>query len=120
MDSPVGAGFSFADDEKYLCKNNLEVATDLIELLKGFYNKHPEFEVVPFYIFSESFAGKQATEFAWKLHKEIKSERIKCNLKAVALGSPFISPKDSELAHAPFLYQMVNFKFMTVQQAKKN
>lgn len=69
IDSPVGSGFSYVDDDQYFTRTNAEIAKDLVELMKGFYKKLPEFEKVPLHIFSESYGGKVAVEFAYVLHK---------------------------------------------------
>lgn len=69
LDSPVGAGFSYVDDAQYLNTDNAQIVVDLVEVLKGFYLKHPEFESVPLHIFSESYGGKVAVEFAYVLDK---------------------------------------------------
>lgn len=69
LDSPVGSGFSYVDDKQYLNTDNAQVVIDLVEVLKGFYQKHPEFESVPLHIFSESYGGKVAVEFAYVLDK---------------------------------------------------
>lgn len=69
IDSPVGSGFSYVDDRKYLATNNVQVAKDLIELIRDFLEKHPAFKSTPLHIFSESYGGKVAVEFAYHLNK---------------------------------------------------
>jgi serine carboxypeptidase 1 len=43
-------------------------------------------------------------QFAVKLNKAITAGKIKCNLKGIALGDSWISPIDSVLTWAPFLF----------------
>ncbi|XP_062129418.1 retinoid-inducible serine carboxypeptidase [Drosophila sulfurigaster albostrigata] len=106
IDNPVGAGYSYVDNNAYLTATNQEIASDLVELMKGFYAKHPEFETVPLHIFSESYGGKMAPEFALELYYAIQRKEIKSNLTSVSLGDPWTSPIDSVLSWAPFLLQL--------------
>lgn len=107
IDSPVGTGFSHVENLEYLCENNYQIALDLVVLMRKFLEKFPKFKKVPIHVFSESYGGKMSVEFAWELHKEIENGNITCNLFSVAMGNPFISPKDTTESYGPFLYQMV-------------
>lgn len=69
IDSPVGTGFSYVDSPQYFTKDNAQIADDLVELMRGFYKVHPEFEMVALHIFAESYGGKTAVEFAYNLHQ---------------------------------------------------
>lgn len=42
IDNPVGAGFSYVDDVKYLATNNRQIAMDLVMTLWEFYDRLPE------------------------------------------------------------------------------
>uniref|UniRef100_A0A0A1WN20 Retinoid-inducible serine carboxypeptidase n=1 Tax=Zeugodacus cucurbitae TaxID=28588 RepID=A0A0A1WN20_ZEUCU len=106
IDNPVGSGYSYVDSIRYLTKNNNEIALDLVSLMKGFYQQHPEFESVPLHIFCESYGGKMAPEFALELYYAIQRGELRSNLSSVALGDPWTSPIDSVLAWAPLLLQM--------------
>ncbi|KAH8302968.1 hypothetical protein KR044_012475, partial [Drosophila immigrans] len=106
IDNPVGTGYSYVDNSAYLTATNKEIALDLVELMKGFYERHPEFETVPLHIFSESYGGKMAPEFALELYYAKQRGEIKSNLVSVALGDPWTSPIDSVLSWAPFLLQL--------------
>jgi serine carboxypeptidase 1 len=107
VDNPVGTGYSYVDHKKFLAKDNKQIARDLIELLRDFYNKLPAFKTVPLHIFGESYGGKMAIDFASDLYLEIKSGRIESNLISVAMGDAWISPIDSTLSWAPYLLQLV-------------
>lgn len=109
IDNPVGTGFSYVDSPKYLTKNNTQIARDLIELMRGFYKKRPEFKKVPLHIFGQSYGGKMAAEFAYELFYEIKDKNFACNLKSVAFGNSWIDPLESTMSWAPFLLQTVRF-----------
>jgi serine carboxypeptidase 1 len=69
VDNPVGTGFSYVNDTKLLAKNNSQITDDLMQLMGGFLQKVPEFQVIPLYIFSESYGGKMAAQFSLRLTK---------------------------------------------------
>jgi serine carboxypeptidase 1 len=77
----------------------------LVGVLHGFFEKRPEFKKVPLHIFSQSYGGKMASEFAYELYNDIKDGKIECNLTSVALGNSWIDPVRSTLSWAPFLEQ---------------
>ncbi|KAH8303621.1 hypothetical protein KR018_008777, partial [Drosophila ironensis] len=106
IDNPVGSGYSYVDNTAYYTATNNEIALDLVELMKGFYQLHPEFEAVPLHIFCESYGGKMAPEFALELYYAIERGDVKSNLSSVALGDPWTSPIDSVLAWGPLLKEL--------------
>jgi len=106
IDNPVGSGFSYVDNTAHFTATNKEIALDLVELMKGFYSLHPEFEEVPLHIFCESYGGKMAPEFALELWNAKERGEVKSNLTSVALGDPWTSPIDSVLAWGPFLKEL--------------
>ncbi|XP_071443734.1 retinoid-inducible serine carboxypeptidase-like isoform X1 [Hetaerina americana] len=108
VDSPVGSGFSYVDGNKtsLMCKNNSQVAADLVSFTVGFLSKMPEFSSAPFYIFSESYGGKMAAEFARSLYKVRESGKLKIAFVGVAMGNPWISPIDSVSSWAPYLLEL--------------
>lgn len=77
IDSPVGTGFGYADSPKAFARTNKQIALDLVEVLRAFYNQIPEFEQVPLYILSESYGGKVAAEFAFELDRVPPQPHIK-------------------------------------------
>ncbi|KAJ3648768.1 hypothetical protein Zmor_020545, partial [Zophobas morio] len=104
VDNPVGVGYSFtSDNETKLVTNGDEIGEDLYNFFKEFITmRHPEFKTVPMYVFGESYGGKMATEFVYKLTKKEKSSKGKlCNLKGLALGDAYISPLDYLNHYAP-------------------
>ena len=68
MDNPVGTGFSYVTKPELLAKNNSQIANDLVLFTAQFIEKVPEFAKIPIYIFSESYGGKMAVEFAQELY----------------------------------------------------
>ncbi|XP_063594723.1 retinoid-inducible serine carboxypeptidase-like [Penaeus indicus] len=106
VDNPVGTGFSYVDDLKLLTKNNTAIAVDLVEFMKGFFKKVPEFQGVPIYVFAESYGGKMAVKFALALNKAVQQKKITCQLAGVALGDSWVSPVDSVLSWGPYLHSV--------------
>lgn len=98
------------DNTTYLSTTNKQIALDLVSLLKGVLEKLPEFETVPLHIFGESYGGKMAIEFAYELDKAIKRNEIRTNLQGVYLGDSWISPIESTLSWAPYLFQLVSYQ----------
>lgn len=76
VDNPVGTGFSYVDSTSKLTTNNKQIASDLVELTRGFLKRHPQFRNIPVYVFSESYGGKMAAEFALNLFKVRKTNKV--------------------------------------------
>ncbi|KAF2898896.1 hypothetical protein ILUMI_07279 [Ignelater luminosus] len=106
IDNPVGTGFSYTDSLSALTTTNQQIAEDLVACLEGFYRRHPEFEGRPFYVASESYGGKMATDFALELDKRVQQGQSKANLRAISLIDSWICPICSILWWAPFLYNV--------------
>ncbi|XP_036310063.1 retinoid-inducible serine carboxypeptidase isoform X1 [Pipistrellus kuhlii] len=106
VDNPVGTGFSYVSKDGEYAKDLSTVASDMMVLLQSFFSCRPEFQTIPFYIFSESYGGKMAAGIALELHKAIQQGTIKCNFSGVALGDSWISPVDSVLSWGPYLYSI--------------
>ncbi|XP_022815007.1 retinoid-inducible serine carboxypeptidase-like [Spodoptera litura] len=103
IDNPVGTGFSYVDDESFLTTNNEEIAHDFVQLMRGFYNKHPEFQGVPLYIYGQSYGGKMAIDMGIAMNEAEKAGTIGSNLKGIAMGNAWISPVDATLTWGPLL-----------------
>ncbi|KAM9596530.1 retinoid-inducible serine carboxypeptidase [Trichechus inunguis] len=106
VDNPVGTGFSYVNTSDAYTRNLDMVASDMMVLLRTFFDCHKEFQTIPFYIFSESYGGKMAAGIGLELHKALQEGSIKCNFAGVALGDSWISPVDSVLSWGPYLYSM--------------
>uniref|UniRef100_A0A3Q0S9I6 Carboxypeptidase n=1 Tax=Amphilophus citrinellus TaxID=61819 RepID=A0A3Q0S9I6_AMPCI len=104
VDNPVGTGFSYTDRPDAYATNVATVASDMLVLLKNFFTEKPEFQSIPFYIFSESYGGKMAAAISLELTKAITKGTVKCNFSGVALGDSWISPVDSVMTWGPYLY----------------
>ncbi|XP_004377954.1 retinoid-inducible serine carboxypeptidase [Trichechus manatus latirostris] len=106
VDNPVGTGFSYVNTSDAYTRNLDMVASDMMVLLRTFFDCHKEFQMIPFYVFSESYGGKMAAGIGLELHKALQEGSIKCNFAGVALGDSWISPVDSVLSWGPYLYSM--------------
>lgn len=106
IDNPVGSGYSYVDSNDLLTTTNQQIADDLVTFMKEFYKLHPEFVSVDLHIMAESYGGKMAADFAYSLDKAIKLGEIDCQLKSVGLGDSWISPIDSMISWAPFLWNI--------------
>lgn len=104
IDNPVGTGFSYVTNKSALCSNNTQIAEDLVTLMAAFFQKVPEFQNVPLYIFSESYGGKMTVSFSKALYKSIQSGKMKCKFKGIALGDGFLSPYDTVASWGQYLY----------------
>ncbi|XP_070150580.1 retinoid-inducible serine carboxypeptidase [Polyergus mexicanus] len=103
IDNPVGAGFSYGQNKSAFATTNAQIASDLLECIRGFYKQLPQFKPVPTYITTESYGGKMGAEFALVWDRAQKAGAIESNLKGIALGDPWISPIDSVMTWAPYL-----------------
>ncbi|KAM4034109.1 retinoid-inducible serine carboxypeptidase [Anomaloglossus baeobatrachus] len=106
VDNPVGSGYSYTTDSAAFARDVDTVASDMMVLLDVVFKSKPEFQKIPFYIFSESYGGKMAAAIALVLQKAITSGSILCTFGGVALGDSWISPIDSVLSWGPYLYSI--------------
>ncbi|XP_051889272.1 retinoid-inducible serine carboxypeptidase [Pristis pectinata] len=106
VDNPVGAGYSYTTDSSGFATDLGTVVRDMIVLLQTFFQLKPEFQDVPFYIFSESYGGKMAAAIGLELVQAVLHNKVKCRFTGVALGDSWISPLDSVLSWGPFLHSM--------------
>ncbi|XP_071502853.1 retinoid-inducible serine carboxypeptidase-like [Diadema antillarum] len=103
IDNPVGAGYSYVTADSAYTTNVSQIADDLLTCITAFFKKLPQFETIPFYIFSESYGGKMTAAFSQKLLQAIEAGKVKSNFKGFAMGDSWISPVDSVMTWAPYL-----------------
>ncbi|CAG2166942.1 unnamed protein product, partial [Oppiella nova] len=103
IDNPVGAGFSFTDNDLGYATTESDVARDLYSALQQFFTLFADERQNDFYITGESYAGKYVPAIAYKIHSEGKASNI--NLKGLVIGDGLIDPV-SQFDYGPFLYQI--------------
>ncbi|RCN25898.1 serine carboxypeptidase [Ancylostoma caninum] len=104
VDNPVGAGFSYVDEDGAFTKNVAEIGQDLLAWLRQFLVIHPEYRTRPFFIFCESYGGKMSAEFARVITQEISAGNLRLDFRGVALGDSWISAMDYVNSWGEFLY----------------
>ena len=111
IDSPVGSGFSYVDDESAYTTTVYEVADDLVDtlgevstLLKDkFYGGST---LPPIFVFSESYGGKVAPVFGSKIVAAKKKGLLKnVNLGGIAIGDGAVSIVDAGTTYPEILLQ---------------
>ncbi|OWM69670.1 hypothetical protein CDL15_Pgr025519 [Punica granatum] len=103
VDSPVGTGFSYTEDESLMVKTDYEAAADMTTLLMELFNKNETLQRSPLYIFAESYGGKFAVTLGLTVLESIDAGKLKLQLGGVALGDSWISPEDFMLSWGPLL-----------------
>ncbi|KAK6942720.1 Peptidase S10, serine carboxypeptidase [Dillenia turbinata] len=119
VDSPVGTGFSYMEDENLAVKTDDEAATDLTTLLQELFNGNESLQRSPLYIFAESYGGKFAVTLGLSALKAIEAGRLKLQLGGVALGDSWISPKDLVLSWGPLLKDMSRLDDTSLDSANR-
>ncbi|KAG7165380.1 Retinoid-inducible serine carboxypeptidase-like 1 [Homarus americanus] len=106
VDNPVGTGYSYVDSSKDFAIDNMQIAADLVALVKEVFTKNPDMQKMPFFVFAESYGGKMTVDFALALDEAIKNGEVVSDFRGVALGDSWISPMDSINTWGTYLYQM--------------
>ncbi|CAH2104271.1 unnamed protein product [Euphydryas editha] len=91
LDNPVGAGFSFTDDDRGYPDNEDDVGKQMYEFLKQFLQMFPELRQAPLFIAGESYAGKYVPALGIQIHRHRNIDTI--NLKGIMIGNGLIDPR---------------------------
>jgi len=105
-DNPVGAGFSWCDNEDAFTRDGHEIADDMSTFLKTFLAANPELQNNEFYIFGQSYGGKMAATIMRRLYNDVQQGELSLNLKGFAMGNAWTHPLDSTLTWGGLLYWM--------------
>lgn len=103
VDSPVGTGYSFAQNEDSYSRNSSDTAANLYTFMDQFFWLFPEFQSNDFYISASGHAAKDAAVLAAKFHEDGLQSFL--NLQGLLLTSPLIVPIIQTDYYADFLYQ---------------
>ncbi|XP_028115870.1 serine carboxypeptidase-like 51 [Camellia sinensis] len=80
VDSPVGTGFSYVEDESLAVKTDEAAAIDLTAMLKALFNGNETLQKSPLFIIAESYGGKFAVTLGLSALKAIEAEELKLQL----------------------------------------
>ncbi|CAH1988622.1 unnamed protein product [Acanthoscelides obtectus] len=105
IDSPVGAGFSFTENENGYAREQTQVGRELYKALQQFFQLFPELRKNDFYVIGESYGGKFGPALAYAIHKNNPDAEEKINLKGIALGNGYIDP-ELQSGYAEYVYQL--------------
>ncbi|KAI5640694.1 serine carboxypeptidase domain-containing protein [Phthorimaea operculella] len=93
IDSPVGAGFSYTDDDRGYTSSEEQVSDQLYKFLLQFLVLFPEQRETPLFIAGESYAGKYVPAFAAKIHWNNDLQNP-INLKGIIMGNAMVDPRN--------------------------
>eukprot|EP00927_Polykrikos_kofoidii_P068802 TRINITY_DN64144_c0_g1_i1.p1 TRINITY_DN64144_c0_g1~~TRINITY_DN64144_c0_g1_i1.p1 ORF type:complete len:498 (-),score=58.92 TRINITY_DN64144_c0_g1_i1:84-1577(-) len=93
IDNPVGAGFSFTNEQSGYCTNSKTcVGENLVSLLLQFYVIFPELRSSELYVTGESYAGHYVPAFGAKILEHNDKHEFAIPLKGVAIGDGWVDP----------------------------
>ncbi|CAN6469668.1 unnamed protein product [Victoria cruziana] len=119
VDSPVGSGYSYVEDENLAVKTDKEAAIDLTTLLISLFNGTESLQKSPLHIVAESYGGKHAVTLGLAVYDAIKAKKLKATLGGVALGNSWISPEDFVLSWGPLLKDVSRLDLRAAEEAKR-
>ncbi|GFT56660.1 probable serine carboxypeptidase CPVL [Nephila pilipes] len=104
VDNPVGTGFSFTGSEDGYVTNEDEVADDLYEFLRQFFQVYYEYGNNDFYIMGESYAGKYVPSIAYRIHNLGPPAEV--TFKGIAIGNGWCDPETQVVNYSDYYYQL--------------
>lgn len=106
VDNPLGAGYSYANNDASYVKTEAQMATNLYNLLQQLAALHPSwFTNREFYVFGESYAGKYIPTIAYKILQENQnSSNLFIPLGGVGIGDGWTNPPVQATAYADFAF----------------
>ncbi|CAH0700357.1 unnamed protein product [Spodoptera exigua] len=91
LDNPVGAGFSFTDDDDGYTDNEDDVGEQMLVFLEQFLMMFPEIRSAPLFVVGESYAGKYVPALGIQIHRHNKNNPSNhINLKGIAIGNGLV------------------------------
>ncbi|CAK1362592.1 Pheromone-processing carboxypeptidase kex1 [Cercospora beticola] len=105
VDQPVGTGFSYADTNSYVHEMD-QMADQMVQFLKAFFEIFPEHKNTDLYIAGESYAGQWIPYIAHAiLEHNKKNPSDKWNLEGLMIGNGWISGPEQYISFLPFAYE---------------
>nr|XP_051217573.1 serine carboxypeptidase-like 7 isoform X2 [Lolium perenne] len=108
IDSPIGAGFSYATSEEGLKSSDTMAVKKLVIFLKKWLHEHPQFLSNPLYVGGESYCGITIPTLALEIdisNKESGDEPL-LNLKGYFAGNPSTDARFDVAGNIQFFYGM--------------
>ena len=92
LESPIGTGYSFTDDDAVFVTNQREYTRDLLPVLLQFFQLFPELRKNDFYVAGESYGGKFACSTSWAIKQHNDAGNTKINLVGILLLNGALDP----------------------------
>lgn len=94
-DNPIGSGFSYNDDSKYV-KSEDELSEQFHDALQIFFDTYPQYRDCPLFVTGESYGGKYIPAISEKIlekndeYKDTDRKDRIINLKGMSIGNPWM------------------------------
>lgn len=118
IDNPVGIGYSYTENKAGFSTTQDDVATNLYEFMRQFYEIFSDYQKNELYIGAESYAGKYAVSLAHIIHKKNPTSHLKMHLIGLFVGNGFVDPFNM-LQYSSFLYQLGFIEYSTYLWMRK-
>lgn len=107
IDNPVGAGYSYTDNEAGYLTNQVDIGNNLFSAVKQFFQLFSHLRSNGFYISGESYAGKYIPALGHAIYINRNSSDLndRINLKGVAIGNG-VSDPIHQLEFGEYIYQL--------------
>nr|CAI5834661.1 unnamed protein product [Callosobruchus analis] len=99
IDSPVGTGFSFTEDDKGYARDQTQVGNEFYEALQQFFMIFPELRKSDSFVTGESYEGKYVPALAYTIHKN----KAKVTLSKLIFGLFPSEKKLEKIFFVPYL-----------------
>ncbi|CAO3581131.1 unnamed protein product [Absidia cylindrospora] len=119
LDQPVGTGFSFANGNGLL-HNMTQVTEEFTTFLEKFIDIFPYLKKQDLYLAGESYAGTYIPYFANRVLELNKKDSYKYNLKGIAIGNGWISPRHQYESYYDFSVMHNLLEGQHLDRAAKN
>jgi vitellogenic carboxypeptidase-like protein len=101
VDNPVGTGYSIAENEQDVPRDQYTVASHLYYGLQFFFSENPSFKKRPLVLAGESYAGKYVPSLAfYMLSKASSKDDEQLQFSGMAIGNGLTDPRIQVQEHA--------------------
>uniref|UniRef100_A0A804RM08 Carboxypeptidase n=1 Tax=Zea mays TaxID=4577 RepID=A0A804RM08_MAIZE len=107
LDSPAGVGMSYSLNRSDYVTGDLKTAADAHKFLSKWFELYPEFQLNPFYISGESYAGVYIPTITDEVVKGIeRGVKPRINFKGYLIGNPLTDVDYDFNSFVPFAHGM--------------